>query len=612
MHFTESAPLPESLMNSLYTMARRDKQDRFRTQLNFVHHVGLLDYMQKIVPVTAFLVSNDKWPGPGEENEILPDIAANANVVDQVASNINALESEREILLNHIFILQGGPWSCSDLRNMDGQVVEASNGKNRVIVYDEEQDAPCLAVQMQGGDAPPEILACVVECNILARNGIMHVIDRAIFHVEDPPTATPSGPQPTESPQPSSGPPTVSPAPTSPSTAPSIDASPGNATEPDGSDNSRAPSTSPAPSISAQPTITAAPSISAQPTITATPTTTPTPTITAKPTASLSPNLDQATDGDSTISPAPTTTAQPTTTAAPTFTAAPIVTTSPSLAAPSRADGMELVFVTMTFNGIRIPVKGVPKLDEEGHKFFQTVTKDWYEMVYDEQVSSRPAGRRVTAATQQQQPPRRRNLQEAGIYNFTTHVNYTDQAVSHPWNTITYNQVVSYYRPKERQQLVTEKEDPVMESTEQDSSWPPTPRDVLLSPFYDDLLVKNYTDRLRQNELFANITDSGNPFAPRSSADDDTDQSNSSIGGGGSRNYWNVYFILAYIGFGLAVASTFFLTVDLLLKLLLRPSLPPREEDEAARRPPSEAPLIRPSGTRIEFDKRPSDDRSLN
>jgi uncharacterized protein YjiS (DUF1127 family) len=50
MHFTESAPLPESLMNSLYTMARWDKQDRFRKQLNLIHHVGLLD------------------------NEILPDI----------------------------------------------------------------------------------------------------------------------------------------------------------------------------------------------------------------------------------------------------------------------------------------------------------------------------------------------------------------------------------------------------------------------------------------------------------------------------------------------------------------------------------------------------------
>jgi hypothetical protein len=133
---------------------------------------------------------------------------------------------------------------------------------------------------------------------------------------------------------------------------------------------------------------------------------------------------------------------------------------------------------------------------------------------------------------------------------------------------------------------------------------------VLLSPFYDDLLVKNYTDRLRQNELFANITDSGNPFAPRSSGD--TDQAN--IGGGGSRNYWNMYFILADIGFGLAVTNTFFLTVDLRLKLLLRPLPPAIEEDEdEAQQAPSETPSIQPSGARIEFDKhQPSNDRLLN
>ena len=64
-----------------------------------------------------------------------PDIAANPNVVEQVAPNANVLKAEIEILLNHIFILQGGPWSCDDLRHMDGQIVEAVNGKNRVIVY---------------------------------------------------------------------------------------------------------------------------------------------------------------------------------------------------------------------------------------------------------------------------------------------------------------------------------------------------------------------------------------------------------------------------------------------------------------------------------------------
>jgi hypothetical protein len=242
-------------------------------------------------------------------------------VVEQVAPNTNVLKAEIEILLNHIFILQGGPWSCDDLSNMDGQIVEASNGKNRVIVYNEERGAPCLAVQMQeGGGVPPEILACVVECNTLARNGIMRVIDRAFFHVDDPPTAAPSVLQPTESQQPSSGPPTVLPAPTSPSTARSIDISPGNVTGPDVPDNSQAPSTSPAPSISAQPAITSVPSTTAQRTITATPMTTLTPTIAAQPTTSLSPNLDQAADGDSIVSLVPTTTASLTITMAPSTT----------------------------------------------------------------------------------------------------------------------------------------------------------------------------------------------------------------------------------------------------------------------------------------------------
>ena len=59
----------------------------------------------------------------------------------------------------------------------------------------------------------------------------------------------------------------------------------------------------------------------------------------------------------------------------------------------------------------------------------------------------------------------------------------------------------------------------------------------------------------------------------------------------GSRDYWNVYFILSYVGFGVAVFSTFLLLIDLLLRLLIQPVVSSEPED----------PLIQPSG--IEFDK---------
>jgi hypothetical protein len=82
-------------------------------------------------------------------------------------------------LESHIF--QDLLW-CDDIRALAGQRIESLNGETWFVTLNDD-GFPCfLTEETFGGDAKK---SCIVECDLLARNGLVHVMDELLVYETD-------------------------------------------------------------------------------------------------------------------------------------------------------------------------------------------------------------------------------------------------------------------------------------------------------------------------------------------------------------------------------------------------------------------------------------------
>jgi hypothetical protein len=140
------------MIDTVYTVAQKREDLSFHVTL--IDTVMLNEDMEYLLPLTAIYVGNDGWDGvPIKIDDIAP-----------------------VILESHIF--QNLLW-CNDLRALAGQRVESLNGETWFVVVNDD-NFPCFMTEETVGGEPQK--ACITECDILARNGIVHVMDKVLLY----------------------------------------------------------------------------------------------------------------------------------------------------------------------------------------------------------------------------------------------------------------------------------------------------------------------------------------------------------------------------------------------------------------------------------------------
>jgi hypothetical protein len=140
------------MTDTVYDVAK--KRDDLSFHVTLIDTVMLNEDMEFLLPLTAIYVNNDGWDGIQIK---LDDIAP-------------------VILESHLF--ENLLW-CNDLRAMSGTRVESLNGQTWFIVVNED-NFPCFLTEESAGGEPQK--ACITECDILSRNGIVHVMDRVLVY----------------------------------------------------------------------------------------------------------------------------------------------------------------------------------------------------------------------------------------------------------------------------------------------------------------------------------------------------------------------------------------------------------------------------------------------
>jgi hypothetical protein len=121
--------------------------------------------MKRLSPLTVFFAPNDAF-----ENKV-----------------IKITEISGTLLENHIF--KDLLW-CEKLVGMAGQRIESHNGQTWLVSVN-AAGFPCFdTIVAKGGSA---LKACITECDILARNGIVHELDTVLIY-ESLDTRPPSPP----------------------------------------------------------------------------------------------------------------------------------------------------------------------------------------------------------------------------------------------------------------------------------------------------------------------------------------------------------------------------------------------------------------------------------
>lgn len=165
MHITEALPLPKSVTHSVYDMAVMELGENYTTQVTLIDTVFLKHDLKRLSPITAIFAPNEAW-------------------ADKV---IEVDDISKSVLENMIFAdLQ---W-CATLRKMVGKRVESHNGQTWEISVNKTTNMPCFNMEAVFGG--PVRQSCITKCDILVRNGLVHLIDEALFF-EVPETV---GPQP--------------------------------------------------------------------------------------------------------------------------------------------------------------------------------------------------------------------------------------------------------------------------------------------------------------------------------------------------------------------------------------------------------------------------------
>jgi hypothetical protein len=140
------------MTDNVYDVAK--KRDDLSFHITLVDTVFLNEDLEFLLPLTAIYVNNTGWDGIKIE---LDDIAP-------------------VILESHVF--ENLLW-CKDLRAMAGTRVESLNGQTWFIEVNED-NFPCFLTEETAGGEPQK--ACLTECDILARNGLVHVMDRVLIY----------------------------------------------------------------------------------------------------------------------------------------------------------------------------------------------------------------------------------------------------------------------------------------------------------------------------------------------------------------------------------------------------------------------------------------------
>eukprot|EP00522_Entomoneis_paludosa_P014952 CAMPEP_0172453626 /NCGR_PEP_ID=MMETSP1065-20121228/10853_1 /TAXON_ID=265537 /ORGANISM="Amphiprora paludosa, Strain CCMP125" /LENGTH=731 /DNA_ID=CAMNT_0013205811 /DNA_START=128 /DNA_END=2323 /DNA_ORIENTATION=- len=162
LHFTAALPQPKSVTHSVYDLI--NEWENFTTQITYIDTVFLKQDLQRLIPITGLASHNDDWNG---KYIALDDISTS-------------------VLENHLF---AELWWCDTLRGMVGEELESHNGQLWTISLNETTNMPCFDyVVVFGGEVRR---SCITKCDILARNGIVHQVDKVLFF-EVPRTRGPS------------------------------------------------------------------------------------------------------------------------------------------------------------------------------------------------------------------------------------------------------------------------------------------------------------------------------------------------------------------------------------------------------------------------------------
>jgi hypothetical protein len=159
VHFVTAANLPFSMTDTVYDVAKKraGPDGDLSFHITLIDTVMLAEDLEFLLPLTAIYVTNAGWDGVQIS-------------IDDIAP---------VILESHIF--QDLIW-CDDFRALAGMRVESLNGETWFVTVNDE-GFPCFLTEETFGG--PAKRSCITECDLLARNGLVHVMDELLVYETD-------------------------------------------------------------------------------------------------------------------------------------------------------------------------------------------------------------------------------------------------------------------------------------------------------------------------------------------------------------------------------------------------------------------------------------------
>jgi len=157
VHFTDQALLPRSATQSVYDVG--NESPIFSTQVLYFDTLQLTFDVERLSPLTVLFAPNAAWEGIS-----IP--------IDEVGNSV---------LKNHMF--NELVW-CESLREMalEDQKIVSMNQQTWTITVN-EGNFPCF---QSINPAEGSTRTCITQCDIMARNGIVHVLDETPVSISPP------------------------------------------------------------------------------------------------------------------------------------------------------------------------------------------------------------------------------------------------------------------------------------------------------------------------------------------------------------------------------------------------------------------------------------------
>jgi hypothetical protein len=155
VHFVEEATRPFSMTRTVYDQT--NVRDDLRAQINLIDALFLRQDMDKLLPLTAMYAPTEAW--------------------DNLDIQLNQIE---EVFLES-HLIEKLMW-CDRLREIADSTdnrVETMNGQLWVISVNAD-NFPCFTSRETAEGQ--SFRSCITECDILARNGIVHVLDTVMMY----------------------------------------------------------------------------------------------------------------------------------------------------------------------------------------------------------------------------------------------------------------------------------------------------------------------------------------------------------------------------------------------------------------------------------------------